>query len=214
MRHAARCLPPLAGIGLLVGLAGAAHAMDACHGEFSASPLKPLPAPAVIGIDRHDNSDETTTLAAAFTRGMSSAGAQVAGAQAATVQLSLSWQVLNQGGGNGGQGAGNNPLVPMQPGPPGTGGQVWSGNSQTFLQGGIDRTLPSMPDSTVFSGGPPVQPGLLIVRAEARDPTGNTIYWIGSVQCALTGGENEALLYQLGQLIGGAIGQRREHTAI
>ncbi len=216
MRHTVRrslALLGQAGLGC-IGLAGAAFATDTCRGEMSGTPLRPLPAPAVIGVDLTDNSAENKSLADAFTRGMSNAGAKVPGTQAANVALRLSWQVLSPGGGSG-QDNGGNPLVPLQPGPPGTGASVWSGNSQTFLQGGIDRSLPNMPDQHVFLPGQPLQAGLLVFRAEARDPASGTIYWIGAVQCTLQGGgENEALLYQLGQVIGGAVGQRRERVAM
>jgi len=178
------------------GFAGTAAAMETCRGQLSASPLRPLPVPAVVGVDLRDNSPENTQFAAAFTRGMSDAGAKVPGGSAATVQLRLNWQVLSPGGGND-QGGGNRP-VPAQPGP----------------QGGIDRTLPDIPNQHVFLPGPPLQAGLLIFRAEARDPTGSTIYWIGSVQCTLQAGENETLLYQLGRVIGASIGQRRDHVPI
>jgi hypothetical protein len=193
----------------LCALAGGAQAMDTCSGEFSASPLRALPVPAVVGLDLADSSATNTALAGAFTNGMGNAGAQVSGTP--TVKLRLTWQVLGQGGSNSG---GGNALVPMQPGPEGTGASIWSGNSQTFLQGGIDRSLPDMPNYGVFSGGQPVQSGLLIFRAEARGPDGVTIYWIGSVQCTLKTGDNTALAYQLGQLIGGALGQRRDRVAM
>jgi len=179
------------------GFANTAAAMEACRGQLSASPLRPLPAPAVVGVDLTDNSPENTQLAAAFTRGMSDAGAQVPGSRAATVELRLSWQVLSPGGGNDGQGGGN-PSAPTSNRPP----------------GGIDRAPPDIPNQHVFLHGPPLQAGLLIFRAEARDPSGSTIYWIGSVQCTLQAGENERLLYQLGQVIGASIGQRRDHVPI
>jgi hypothetical protein len=199
MRHIVR--RTLALLGLVgfacMAVAATAFAMDTCHGELSASPLRPLPFPAVIGIDMSDNSPENATLAAAFTRGMSNAGAQVPGSNAATVKLRLSWQVLGSGGGGGG-------------GAQGGGGQ----GAQDFPQAGIDRQAPVIPNQNLFPRGQTLQPGLLVFRAEARDPTGATIFWIGSIECTLRGGENETLLYQLGQVIGGAIGQRRDHTAI
>jgi hypothetical protein len=191
-------------------LGGMALAMDTCSGEFSASPLRALPVPAVVGIDLADSSDTNTALAAAFTRGMGNAGTQVQGSQ--TVKLRLTWQILGQGGSN--PGSGNNPLVPMQPGAQGTGASIWSGNSQTFLSGGIDRALPDMPNYSAFAPGQSAQSGLLILRAEARDASGNTIYWIGSVQCTLKGGDNQMLAYQLGQLIGGSLGQRRDRVSM
>jgi hypothetical protein len=202
------------GFGLLgwIAVAGPARAMDTCNGEFSASPLRALPKPAVVGVDLTASTDTNTALADAFTRGMSNAGAQVPGSQTETVKLRLTWQVLGQGGSN--PGSGNNALVPMQPGPQGTGAAIWSGNSQTFLSGGIDRSLPDMPNYSVFAPGQSAQSGLLIFRAEARDVSGDTIYWIGSVQCTMTGGDNQMLAYQLGQLIGGALGQRRDRVSM
>jgi len=212
MRHLIRLargvLPFLLGAAI-GGMAGTAAAMNTCGGELSSAALQPLPVPAVVGLDLSDSSPTSATLAAAFTRGMSVAGAQVPDGQAATVKLRLTWQVLGQGG--SGQGGGN-ALVPMQPGPQGTGASVWSGNSQTFLQGGIDRAMPDMPNYDMFAPGQSAQSGLLIFRAEARNPAGDTIYWIGSVQCTLTGGDNQTLAYQLGQLIGSAIGQRRDRV--
>jgi hypothetical protein len=200
--HLARRLLPAVAVALLgmAACAGGARALEACRGgEFSASPLRPLPSPAVIGVDVTDNSAENAGLAAAFSRGMSNAGAQVPAGGAATVAMRLSWQVLNPGGGGGG---GNG------------GGQSGGGGGQGYMQGGIAREAPVIPDQGLISGRQAIQPGLLVFRAEARDPSGATIFWIGSVQCTLTNGETDKLLYQLGQLIGGAIGQRRDHQAM
>jgi hypothetical protein len=213
MRHIVRPTLSLLGLAAVgwIAVGGAARAMDTCSGELSASPLRALPVPAVVGLDLADSSTTNSTLAAAFTRGMGAAGAQVQGGSP-TVKLRLTWQVLGQGGSN--PGSGNNALVPMQPGAQGTGGSIWSGNSQTFLSGGIDRAMPDMPNYDAFSPGQSAQSGLLIFRAEARDASGGTIYWIGSVQCTLTGGDNQTLAYQLGQLIGGALGQRRNRVSM
>jgi hypothetical protein len=211
VRHVLRPLLALLGLGG-IAVAGPALAMDTCNGEFSASPLRALPVPATVGLDLADSSQTNTALAGAFTNGLSNAGATMAGAQPATVKLRLTWQIIGQGGSN--PGSGNNPLVPMQPGAQGTGAAIWSGNSQTFLSGGIDRAMPDMPNYSAFAPGQSAQSGLLIFRAEARDASGGTIYWIGSVQCTLTGGDNQTLAYQLGQLIGGALGQRRDRVSM
>jgi hypothetical protein len=71
-----------------------------------------------------------------------------------------------------------------------------------------------MPNYDAFAPGQSAQSGLLIFRAEARDPTGATIYWIGSAQCTLRGGDNQQLAYQLGHLIGGSIGHRLSRVAM
>ncbi len=203
MRNLTMRYPRLPMLGLTVlaacaaasGAAGGALAMDACRGgEFSASPLRPLPQPAVIGVTVTDNSAENVGLAAAFTNGMRDAGARVPGTSTATVAMRLSWQVLSPGG------SGNN--------------QSSGGGASSLPQGGITRAPPQIPTQGVISGRGSLQPGVLVFRAEARDPNGATIYWIGSVQCTLQGSGNEALLYQLGQLIGGAVGQRRERVAL
>ncbi len=181
-------------------LPGTAVAMDSCSGEFSASPLRALPVPAVVTVDQADSSPTDNALADAFTRGMSNAGAKVPGAQPATVALRLTWEVLGQGG---------------TVGPDSTGGAAQQqGNSATFLQGGIDRSSPGIPEYDAFRPGQSAQSGLLVFRAEARDPTGATIYWIGSVQCTLRGSDNQKLAFDLGQLIGGALGQRRDRVSM
>jgi hypothetical protein len=156
-----------------------------------------LPQPAVVGVDLTDNSPENAALATAFTDGMSSAGAQVPGSQAATVKMRLSWQVLSPGGGSGSGDSGSS-----------------AGAAQPFLQGGPQREAPSIPNSGVITGRQTTQPGLLVFRAEARDPSGATVFWIGLLQCTLLGSENDKLLFELGQLIGGSIGQRRERVAM
>jgi hypothetical protein len=198
----------LLGLMLAAGVSGAAVAMETCNGEFSSSPLRPLPDSPVVGLDLADSSAANAALATAFTSGMQSAGTQVPGSQKATVTLRLTWQVVGQGASNPGSG-GNSPGGPVS-----TDGSPWAGNSQTFLQGRIDRALPDMPNYDVFAPGQSAQSGLLMFRVEARDPTGATIYWISSAQCTLQGGDNQKLAYQLGHLIGSAIGQRRSRVAM
>jgi hypothetical protein len=188
-----------------------AAAQSPCSGEFSSSALQPLPSPAVVALDLPDSTPASSALAGAFTSGMSNAGAAVQGA--ATVKLRLSWRIIGQGGATG-QGGGGNPQVAMQPGSADTGASLWSGNSQTFLEGGIDRAMPGMPQYDVLSPARAVHAGLLTRRAAARDAAGDTIYWIGSVQCTLQGSDNQQLAYQLGQVIGGALGQRRSRVSM
>jgi hypothetical protein len=182
--------------------------MDTCNGEFSSSALRALPDSPIVGLDLADSSAANAALAKAFTSGMQSAGTQVPASQPATVKLRLTWQVIGQGASNPGS-SGASPGGPVN-----TDGSPWAGNSQTFLEGGIDRALPDMPNYDAFAPGQSAQSGLLIFRAEARDPTGATIYWIGSAQCTLRGGDNQQLAYQLGHLIGGSIGHRLSRVAM
>jgi hypothetical protein len=202
-------------VAIICATAGAASAMDTCSGEFSATPLQALPVPAVVGLDLSDSSPTNADLASGFMRGMSNAGAQVPAGGAPTVKLHLTWQVIGQGGSTGSPGGGANAGTGANALVPSTssyGG--WAGNSQTFLQGGIDRALPDLPRYDAFAPGQSANSGLLIFRAEARGPAGEPIYWIGSLQCTLTGGDNQTLAYQLGQLVGAALGQRRDRVSM
>jgi len=181
-------------------VAGTAMAMDSCSGEFSSAALQPLPQPAVIALDLSDSTPTNSTLGAAFTRGMADAGAQVPGSQPATVQLRLTYSIIGQGGSNPGQDDGSS--------------RLWSGNSETFMQGGINPQNPDIPTYDSFHPAQPTQSGMLILRAEARNAANGAIDWIGSVQCTLQGSDDQALAYQLGRLIGGSIGQRRSRIVI
>lgn len=81
---------------------GQAYAMDSCAGRYSAALLHPLAEPAVVALDLHDSSDVNVALGSAFTNGMREAGQAVSGTP--TVKLTLSYQVIGQGGGDAGGG--------------------------------------------------------------------------------------------------------------
>jgi hypothetical protein len=55
-----------------------------------------------------------------------------------------------------------------------------------------------------------MQSALLVFQVEARDARDNALDWVASVQCT----DNRALAYQLGYLIGGAIGKRRDNAPV
>ncbi len=87
---------------MVIGL-GHASALESCTGTYSAALLHPLANPAVVTLELQFNSDRNTSLAKSFTNGMREAGVAVAGAP--TVKLTLSYQVIGQGGGNTSSGA-------------------------------------------------------------------------------------------------------------
>src|ERR1700761_167234 len=95
-------------LGIALALAGVlaapAAAMDACNGQFSAAALSPLPTPTVISLDLSGSTITAPALVQAFTQGMQDAGQRV-GAPSNAV-LTLSWNVLGQGGASG-TGGGN-----------------------------------------------------------------------------------------------------------
>jgi hypothetical protein len=59
-----------------------------------------------------------------------------------------------------------------------------------------------------------VQSALLVLRVEAHNAQDNTLAWVASVQCTMQGTDNQTLAYQLGYLIGGAIGKRRDDAPV
>jgi hypothetical protein len=185
---------------------GQASAMDSCTGKYSAALLHPLAEPAVVALDLHDSSDVNAALGQAFTNGMREAGQVVSGAP--TVKLSLSYQVIGQGGGDAGGGGLN------QGGGGQTGWSNWSGGGAAALQGGQTLALPDFPRNDVFSPQQPVQSALLVLRVEARNTQNNTLDWVASVQCTMQGTDNQTLAYQLGYLIGGVIGKRRDDSPV
>lgn len=192
--------------GAMLGLAapiGPARALESCSGQYAAAALHPLPVPTVVKLNLRDNSPVNVNLAKAFTAGMQRAGLQVEGTP--TVNLSITFTILGQGGSSGPGSA--------QPGGPGTGGRGGSDANAPWLQGGWTAQLPDMPRSGLFTPQQPAQSAFLVLRVEATDPTG-AIDWVGSVQCTLLGNDDQTLAYQLGYRIGGTLGQRVEQSPL
>ena len=184
---------------------GNAYALDSCTGHYSATLLKPLAQPAIVAIDLADSSDVSARLGAAFTNGMQAAGVAVTGTPSVT--LRLSYQVTGQGGGGTGGGGLN------QGGGAVTGWSSWSGGDAASLQGGQTLALPGFPNYDAFAPQQPVQSALLMLRVEARNLY-DSPNWVAMLQCTLAGTDNQALAYQLGYLIGGAIGQQRDNAPV
>ncbi len=196
-----------AGFGLAVCITGPARAMDSCSGMYSATLLHPLTDPTIVALDLADSSDVSKHLAEAFTNGMQEAGTSVAGTP--TVKLRLSYQIIGQGGSGNGGGGGLN-----QGGGAQTGWTSWSGGDATSLQGGQTAALPDIPNFDAFSPKQPVQSALLVVRFEARNVGADSPDWVASLQCTMQGSDNKTLAYQLGRLVGGAIGKQRSNAPV
>ena len=196
-----------AGFGLAVCITGPARAMDSCSGMYSATLLHPLTEPTIVALDLADSSDVSKHLAEAFTNGMQEAGTSVAGTP--TVKLRLSYQIIGQGGSGNGGGGGLN-----QGGGAQTGWTSWSGGDAASLQGGQTAALPDIPNFDAFSPKQPVQSALLVVRFEARNVGADSPDWVASLQCTMQGTDNKTLAYQLGRLVGGAIGKQRSNAPV
>ena len=184
---------------LAMGAAMPARAMDNCAGSFSATLLRPLATPTVVGLDLSDSSDVTARLAQAFTGGMQEAGVTVSGAP--DVLLRVSYQVVGQGGSTlGGQ-------VQNPASDPNTGWSNWSGGQSAALEGGISLALPDIPNSDMFNPQQTAQSGLLMLRVEARNNGIGAPVWIGVLQCTVRNSDSVALARQLGYVLGGALGK-------
>jgi hypothetical protein len=181
-----------AGAAILAALAAApAWAMGSCSGTYSATLLRPLPAPLVVGLLVRDDSPRNIDLAAQFTAGLQRAG--IAATGAANAQLSLA-VTRSDAGGSGG-------AAPVAP----------SDNAFSWWNGGMD---PQSPDESRFGGNrPPPGPATLYLRAEIRPSPADPVAWVATLQCTLQGSDDRQLAFDLGTVIGGAIGRRVEQTA-
>jgi hypothetical protein len=119
--------------------------------------------------------------------------------------LTLSWNVIGQGGGTG-TGGGNGAGSPYA-GDNATGWSNWSGGNAAWLQGGETAALPGIPSYSMFSPKPAVQSALLVLRAQVRPTGAGVAAWIGTLQCTIQPVENNKLAYELGRLLGSAIGR-------
>lgn len=190
------------GLSLAGMLAVPAAAMDACNGQYSAAALSPLPTPTVISLDLSGSTITPPGLVQAFTQGMQEAGQRVGTPSNAV--MTLSWNVIGQGGGSG-TGGGNGAGSPYA-GDNATGWSNWSGSNAAWMQGGETAALPGIPSYTMFSAKPAVQSALLVMRAQVRPTGAGVAAWIATLQCTMQPVENSKLAYELGRLLGSAMG--------
>jgi hypothetical protein len=172
----------------------AAHpgwAMGSCSGTYAATLLRPLPAPLVVGLVLRDDSPRNVDLASRFTAGMQQAGIAVTGV--ANMQLTLVVTLSDNSG-----------FGDAAPAPQSDGSFGW-------WNGGVDRQLP---DASRF-GGSRQTPGPVTVRlrAELRPSLADPVAWVATLRCTMQGSDERQLAYDIGTVIGGAIGRRVEQTS-
>ena len=166
-------------------------AIDSCSGTYSATLLRPLPSPLVVGLVIQDDSPRNIDLAARFNAGLQKAGIAVTGA--ANVQLTLRVTLSNDAS------LGDAAPVPS------------SDSSSSWWNGGANLQLPGQ---SRF-GGNRQSPALVTVRLRAeirRSPT-EPVAWVGTLRCAMQGSDEQQLAYDIGTVIGGAIGQRADQIS-
>jgi hypothetical protein len=161
--------------------------------------LSALPVPTAVAVDVPDSTPTNANLVQAFTRGMTEAGQNTGSSP--TAKLALTWQITGQGGGGGNDG--NTPD-----------GTTGDGSNWSGLQGGETAALPGIPSYDMFAPKQAVQSALLFMRAQLQPVGSNTPVWIATLQCTLQPVDNQQLAYQLGYLIGGAIGKRIDNSPL
>lgn len=166
-------------------------AMGSCSGTYAATLLSPLPSPLVVGLVLRDDSPRNIGLAAQFRAGMQKAGVTVN--DVANTQLTLVATM------SGPAGSGD----PARPPP--------SDSSFSWWNGGVDRQLP---DQSRFGGDRRnAGPMTLQLRAQLRTAPDAPVAWVATLQCAVQGNDERQLAFDIGTVIGGAIGRRVEQTA-
>ena len=184
MPNPARLCATAAVLSLLA--AGPGWAMGGCSGTFSASALKPLPQPLVLGLTVFDDSPRNAQLAAQFRAGLTAAGVTLGGAPNAKLSVNVSIT----GGGDGGGSAPSQPL----------------NQSFSWLNGGLDRQAPQESELGSLSFDP-ATPMALFLRAEVRAGGSDWPAWVGLLNCSMQGGDQRQMAYDIGATLGGAIGQ-------
>lgn len=161
------------------------QAMESCTGTYSATLLRPLPVPLVVGVAPRDNSPRNLDLVGQFRAGLEKAGVAVTGTP--TAQLTLN--VTRSSGG----------FRDDAPEPAPEAGFGWMG-------GGVDRQLP---DESRFGGSRQAAgPVTVLLRAELRRTPTDPVAWVATLQCNMQGNDDRLLSFEIGTLIGGAIGRR------
>jgi hypothetical protein len=190
-RYSLSAAAGLLAVGLLAaGLAGSAGATETCQGTFAAELLHPLPAPVVAGLDIHDQSPDHSQLGERFLAGMRSAGVDVG--PRPNVLLSITSSRLG--------------IPPDQP----DSRAEQDATPPSGLQGGVQQSLPAMPETRIGTTVSPPSPPTAIYRVEAKEPSAAEISWVANVQCQMLGTDDGAAAEDLGRVIGGALGKRIE----
>jgi len=157
--------------------------MGSCTGVISATLLSPLPAPLVVGLQLMDDSPRNIELANRFKAGLKHAGITTEGPP--TVQMTMNVTVMSQAPNNGAP-------VPLQ--------------DDNWMNGGLAPSLPG--ESRVGGNRQSPGPTTLLMRAEIRRTAADRVAWVGVLQCTENGNDQMARAYDLGTVIGAAIGQR------
>jgi hypothetical protein len=170
---------------------GVATAMPAaaqqCPGSYAATALHPLAQPAVYALDIRDPSPENQRLAQRFMEGVRGTGAKVDGTP--TAMISIYYSVLGLGSSSLG------------------GDEGPSYSDFGALSGGLSPSMPSESRMRMRQSARPSGPVTLSLRAELARPGTTQVIWVMSLQCQMTIQEPTQLAFEIGRVVGGALGK-------
>lgn len=185
----ARAARRMAMLAVLAGiLAATPAAAQRCTGTYAATALRPLPPPVIVALDIRDPSPENQRLGQRFMQGVRDAGAKVDGT--ATAGISVFYSVL---------GLDTDRLS--------GGGERSFADFGNFSGGGLNPSTPSEARMRVIPPRHPHSPATLALRAEVTHRGSTQVDWVLSLQCQMTEQEPMELAYEIGRLIGGALGR-------
>ena len=179
---------------LLLGMVAAMPAAaQQCSGSYAATALHPLPQPAVFALDIRDPSPENQRLAQRFMQGVKGTGAKVDGTP--TAMISIYYSVL---------GLGSDSL---------SGSEGPSYSDFGGFAGGLNRSAPTETRMRMRQPSHPHGPVTLSLRAELARPGTTQVIWVMSLQCQMTEQEPTQLAFEIGRIVGGALGQTVSRTS-
>lgn len=174
---------------LAVLVASPGWALESCSGSYSATLLHPLPARLVVGLVISDDSPRNLELAARFKDGLQRAGIAVGGA--ANVQMRV---IASVSGRDDDLGA-----APR------------SDSASSWWNGGADQQLPG--ESRFGGNRQSSGPVTLRLRVEIRRSATDPVAWAATLRCTMRGDDERQLAYDIGTVIGGAVGRRVERKS-
>lgn len=181
----------LLGVGVVLAFPVAAAAQG-CAGTYAATALHALAHPVVVGLDVRDATPEHEVLAQRFLQGARDGGVKTEGA--VTTMIGINYSVLR-----------------AETGPSWGRSDLLSSDHFGGLREGIDP--PPVP--AVFNGRmlrqreqmPQRQPVTLTLRAEATRPGAAQVLWVMSLQCQVQTADAAVIAYELGRVVGQAVGR-------
>ncbi len=180
---------PMTVMALLLGIGGPSFAGSSCSGTFHSRLLQKLPVPTIVAMDVRDPSPRNLRLAGRFMDGMRHAGVSTGGTPNVALEVTARIELAERAPG---------------PGRPGTPSD-FARHDRTGST--LSRERPAMPLFPPLRHDNEMSAPTLFLRAELVDPSTSKVLWLGIVHCAIGSSDERQRAYELGVLIGHALGR-------